>query len=837
MARRLLPALRRDSGLEQKSLTIQGGRYGGITPATRTLGMTDRSAGWDLDAVIADGYERVVWVFKAVEVISGNASRLPFKITSGENEEVEDHPLLRVLNKQANPSETGRAFRKRLSAQILLSKRGAFVEVTKSRGGQITRLDLLPPDRVRVVPDPGGDYVDYFEFTRYDGQVRDIPPERIRWIREPHPLDPFSGTTPLEPAGMSVELDSLAREYNVSFIKRDGRPGGILGVDADGLEEDELDRITMRMKAGPEYAGQITAIGTGPGGMNYIDTASRPRDMAYETTSEKSKKEILASFGVPESLAGDASGRTFDNAEQEEYNFWHDPMLPHLELIASAFDGDVDEDLDCTFDTSKVEALEIPARRRREERRKEWNDGLITIKEYREGAEYEDIDNAHTRALWISPAKAPVPGRPGDEAALGLGDGGGDMGMGGGQQPPGPAAPQPGQTAADAVAAAIEQGGVIDPDATPEEVSAAGAAHDAVDAARAGNGDEPDPGIGLGDEARAAVEAARMEGKALTVESFPDAPVVQTYDPGDEEQRRVEMAVAAALDAMLARQAGVVAARMESPKLRRGTRYWLPDGDTDERVGDAPIDTARAVDAARWSGELQETLQPIVQPAAQSASQDLLAALAATGVLTAGVGASAVVAGRAAPVATAEQVTQAAAQAAVAPAMLALAIAQEAMETWLDERVIEIDRLMVEQSPDLPELIMAVKKVWADRSRAFSDSLAVTLSQTAVSGGREAAGAVVAPAPSTTPAGDGQMVEHVSVIDRAWVTRDDERVRASHEEAAGQRRAVGDPFDVGGYDVRYPSDPLAPPSVARWCRCWLRYEWAEDARFTLGSSG
>ncbi|WP_404949171.1 phage portal protein [Streptomyces sp. ARC14] len=122
---------------------------------------------------------------------SGDRRRLT---ENGEFEEViEDHPLLRVLNGRANPVETGPQFRKRLSAQILLSKRGAFVEVTRSNRGTITRLDLLPPDRVIPVPDPRGEYIAHYEFTTLHGEVRELDPERVRWIRDPHPTDPFSG--------------------------------------------------------------------------------------------------------------------------------------------------------------------------------------------------------------------------------------------------------------------------------------------------------------------------------------------------------------------------------------------------------------------------------------------------------------------------------------------------------------------------------------------------------------------------------------------------------------------------------------------------------------------
>ena len=80
-------------------------------------------------------------------------------------------------------------------------------------------------------------------------------------------------------------------------------------------------------------------------------------------------------------------------------------------------------------------------------------------------------------------------------------------------------------------------------------------------------------------------------------------------------------------------------------------------------------------------------------------------------------------------------------------------------------------------------------------------------------------------------------MEVPAAVEREWATRRDERVRATHEAAAGQVRLVGESFDVGGYDVRFPSDPLAPPSVARFCRYWLRYSWPTDARFVLPTSG
>lgn len=797
-------------------------------------GWQDRAAGWDLDKATVEGYERGVWTFKSIELIAGHASRLPFQILT-DDDEVESHPLLRAMNRRANPMETGKAFRKRLAAQLLLSKKGVFVEVTKSRAGRIARLDLLPPDRVRIVPDPGGDYVDYFEFTRYDGELRNLPPERVRWIREPHPLDPFSGVTPLEAAGLSVDLDQMARIYNTSFMKRDGRPGGIVGVDADGLDERELERIEARFKPGAEYAGQISVIGTGPGGMRYEDTATKPRDMAYETTSDKAKQEILAAFGVPESLIGSAAGRTFDNASQEELNFWQYPMLPFLDLIASAFDEDVDEDMDCGFDTSGIEALELPEKRRREEARQEFDKGLRSAKEYRDlRPEMAVIDSPHTRALWMSPAKAPVPAGPEDAAALGMTDpaAAGAPPAEGASATGGPTPPRAqGETAAEVVQEARLLADRAEGEQTVAEAPqapTAGGAESAVTEARQGQ-----PSTGGEGAAAGVVNTARagIEGKALDDGTTTGEPGAEEFDPGGEELARVELAVKAALDALLARQLGVVTARIESPKTRRGTRFWTPADADDTRVGDATIDSNRVVDTERWAEETEETLAPIVGPAGQESASALLQALAAAGALTAAQGATATVVGEPAKKAaeSAENIAAAATTAAAAPALLAATVAAGAMRDWLNDRIVELDRYLVESDPALAEVIDHVKQQWSKHGRSFADSLAVTVAQTAVAGSRdEAADSLMAVLPDGAAAMPGE-------IWRRWQTREDERVRATHEEANGQTRRLGEPFDVGGYPVRHPSDPLAPPAVSRWCRCWLIYSWDRGAEFRLSS--
>ena len=53
----------------------------------------------------------------------------------------------------------------------------------------------------------------------------------------------------------------------------------------------------------------------------------------------------------------------------------------------------------------------------------------------------------------------------------------------------------------------------------------------------------------------------------------------------------------------------------------------------------------------------------------------------------------------------------------------------------------------------------------------------------------------------------------------AWVTRRDDRVRATHAAADGQRVPVGGRFVVGGWAMSYPGDPAGPVWETAGCRC------------------
>ncbi|MGA5454829.1 phage portal protein [Streptomyces umbrinus] len=816
MPRRLFPALRSLlvpkttapaalAPVETKDLLAGGGVYTSMSYAgvTNVWGTPGRADGWDMERVIAEGYERSIWTFKSVEAISKHTSTLPIQIGRGGNERefaevLEDHPILRLLNKKANPLETGDVFKKRLSAQLLLSKKGVFIEKTFSRGGVLTRLDLLPPDRVQIIPDDeNASYVKHFEFTDYAGHIRELKSKNVIWLRDPHPTDPFCGVTPLEAAGLSVDLDIKARTYNISFIDNDGRPGGVIGIDLDGVDSGEVDRIQKRLAPGAHNAGQLTLVGTGPGGVSYVDTSARPREMAYETLSSVAKNEILSAFGVYESIIGNASERTFNNADREEWNFWAHTELPHLKLIASAFDPDLPDDWQIRFDTSGVQALEFPRRQAREEAREEFSAGLITVDEYREIAGRRPFNVPQTRALWINPQKAPIPATKQDAIELGLAEpppgAGGGTGLGPGLAPPAIGGDESAAASVEA-ARALEPGPSAMDDVTaargqaPLELPAGqgATAADAVTAARSTIAEAPS-GDAATDVASARispaieqqsgpahedVEAARRpETKALTGQGF---------EVTDDDFDALAEAVEEALIALLAKQEGVIAARIRAPKIRKHTRFWEPEYDNDTRGGDANLDEDRIVSAARWAEETTNALAPLLQRAATRTARKLGQALTGTNTVPA---------------------------AAIAAALVTAAYAGDAVTTFLSELADVLRDTQNAPDLDLESLVHTVGGFYNSAVPALVARVAETCAVSTINGAADAAAESAGPD-----------------IVRTWITRQDDRVRPAHKALHGTTLSVGTPYTTDGFQLRYPADPFAPIALTINCRCRLHYD-------------
>lgn len=368
---------------------------------------------WDIERAYREGMQKVTWVARCVDAISGNQARLPVILREGNAPDgkiitsssvLANSTLLDVLNTKSNIGENSFIFRYRLSSQLLMSSRGVFIEKVRSRDGRIIGLNLLPPQHTAPIPDPKK-FVSGYEVSMPTGKKVILKPEDVVWVRRPHPIDPYLSLTPMESAGVAIEIENLAKLYNRNFLLNDGRPGGLLVLRGE-IDDDDKNELRSRFRGNLGRVGSTTVV-SADDGVDFVDTSSSPRDAAYIQMRTITKEEIFAAFGVPETVIGNASGRTFSNASEEIRVFWMETMLPHLEPIARALD-ELDPIHYIDFDTTTVPNLIIYKQERDRYLMDELQQGLISVNEYRKSTGKDTVKSDLADSLLMNPNLTPI---------------------------------------------------------------------------------------------------------------------------------------------------------------------------------------------------------------------------------------------------------------------------------------------------------------------------------------------------------------------------------------------------------------------------------------------
>ena len=412
------------------------------------------SDSWDIERAYREGMQKVTWVFRCIDAIAGNQARLPMVLKEDNSPQGNivtrnRGTLLDVLNSKSNEGENSFVFRYRLSAQLLMSSRGAFIEKVLGRDGRIIALHLLPPQHTRPIPD-AKKFISGYEVDMKNGTKVYLKPEQVVWVRRPHPLDPYLSITPMESAGVAIEIENLAKLYNRNYLLNDGRPGGLLVVRGE-MDDDDKDELRNRFRGNLGKTGATTVISS-EDGVDFVDTSASPRDAAYTQMRQITKEEILSAFGVPESAIGNAAGRTFSNAGEELRVFWMETMLPHLDSLARAFD-ELDDKYYVDFDTTSVPILIVAKQERARYLMDEFQQGLISANEYRDGTGKKKVDSELADSLLQNPNQTPIantekPFKPEEQQPV-------DMAAGAAASPPGLPVTSPEVSPEDLAAAGI----------------------------------------------------------------------------------------------------------------------------------------------------------------------------------------------------------------------------------------------------------------------------------------------------------------------------------------------------------------------------------------------
>lgn len=284
----------------------------------------------------ASAYMTSPYVYAAVTRIAEAAALVPLHVRQADaaRTPIPDHPLLRLLDA---PNAT-------LSRFDLLESTVAFLEIggnaywflSGDAHGQPTSIDILPPDRVRVVPDAYSGVRGYI--YEMDGERIPLEPAEIVHFKRWHPASDHYGLSALEAARVALLSDQAMADWNrAAFAQDHAVPAGIVSV-REYVSDADFERLKREWRASYGGGQRRTAFLRGAS-VEWQTVGLSHTDLDFLQGRAALREEVLNIFGIPLGLF--SANATEANATVAERQFIERTLWPKLVRIAAKLTRDL----------------------------------------------------------------------------------------------------------------------------------------------------------------------------------------------------------------------------------------------------------------------------------------------------------------------------------------------------------------------------------------------------------------------------------------------------------------------------------------------------------------
>lgn len=306
-----------------------------------------------------DAFGLHTWVYACANIIANAFSSIefiPYKQVKGDVwEPNESHPFFKLM-KNPNPSMSAVEFRRVISLSSKLTG-NAYINCEPD-GRKPVELWPLQPDKVTVKTD-ATKFIAGYAYNA-NGNIQSIAAEKIIHIREATPSHLQYGQGSLTAAKNAVTSDLLADAWNRYFFANSARPDALLQSDTPISAEVQRKVVEQWKKTngGPKNNGKIAVLS----GLKYVEINRMHKDMDFVNLRKMLREEILAAFGVPQSMVGILDQANYSNMKEQTKVFWVQTMIPEIRKFESAMTLRAaqitgDDKTIIQADLSKVEAL------------------------------------------------------------------------------------------------------------------------------------------------------------------------------------------------------------------------------------------------------------------------------------------------------------------------------------------------------------------------------------------------------------------------------------------------------------------------------------------------
>ena len=303
-------------------------------------------------------------VYACVRLLAETVASLPlhlYKYTGqGDGKErATEHPLYKILYRQANPEMTSFSFREAIMTHLLLWG-NAYAQIVRDGKNGILGLYPLLPENVEIDRAENGDL--FYTYHAYTDEVPGEHDKDIIFQRDEILHIPglgFNGLVGFSPIAMmknALGTTLAVEKYGSSFFKNGAQPAGVLEHPGVLKDPQKIRDNWMNAYGGAGNAHKVAVLEEG---MAYKPISLPPEDSQFLSTREFGVEEICRIFRVPPHMVQDLKRATFNNIEHQSIDFVMHTIMPWLVRIEQALIKDVliEEEQDQFFPKFNVDGL------------------------------------------------------------------------------------------------------------------------------------------------------------------------------------------------------------------------------------------------------------------------------------------------------------------------------------------------------------------------------------------------------------------------------------------------------------------------------------------------
>lgn len=364
-------------------------------------------------ALVKDGYQRNVIVYRAVTRITTAICSIKFELYQGDKH-IESHPILDLL-KRPNPKDGKGTFFEEAFTNYLLTGEMIFSKAGTLSSKAPKELWNLNPLDIKIAP---GNFGLPLQFVHKKNNVEtkfDVNPidgtSDIFFMKMYNPDDYWRGQPPLRAAALAADAHNEGLNWNYNLMRKGARPSGMIKAPGAYPAPDVVAKLKAFFRdhmQGGENAGEVGILS---GGAEFTPFEVSAKDMDFVNGMQEYAKYVSSAYGVPLPLI-DNDAASMNNMEQAKELLWTDTVIPHTNRFLECFNAWLvpffGAGLELRADLDDIPALEGVRARKFDRTIKAKAGGLITINEGRDEIGYDEYVDPNADKIFVAAGQVPI---------------------------------------------------------------------------------------------------------------------------------------------------------------------------------------------------------------------------------------------------------------------------------------------------------------------------------------------------------------------------------------------------------------------------------------------